>query len=415
MFLHLRVVALAAILSLSVSSDASADNWPAWRGPLGTGHCKETNLPLTWSNRENIKWKVELPDAGNSTPIVWGDRVFISQAENEGKLRSLICFHRADGRQLWKQTIEYDEPETTHRTNPYCSSSPATDGQRIFVWHGSAGFFAYDLDGKELWRKDLGQFEHIWGNASSPVLYDGKVILHAGPGTPTFLVAMDQESGEEIWRNDDLYDTTRRGANAGSWSTPVIYQENGRDLLLLSVPHELAAFNPADGSKVWRCEGLTQLVYTSPLVGKDLVVAMSGYGGAAIGVRTGGSGTVTESHQLWRHPRNPQRVGSGIIVGDHIYILHDSGVATCYHAATGEEAWSGRLAGTWSSMVHADGRLYILDSSGNTHVLKVTPEKLEVLATNRLGESTRSSLAISDGQIFIRTYRHLYCIDDDTQ
>src|SRR5690606_15735417 len=139
-----------------------------------------------------IKWKVELPDAGNSTPIVWGDRVFISQAENEGKLRSLICFHRADGRQLWKQTIEYDEPETTHRTNPYCSSSPATDGQRIFVWHGSAGFFAYDLDGKELWRKDLGQFEHIWGNASSPVLYDGKVILHAGPGTPTFLVAMDQ-------------------------------------------------------------------------------------------------------------------------------------------------------------------------------------------------------------------------------
>ncbi len=258
-----------------------------------------------------------------------------------------MCFNRDDGTLIWSKEVSYEDRESTHSTNPYCSSSPVTDGKRIFVWHGSAGFYAYDMDGQELWKVDLGKLEHVWGNASSPILYQDKVILHAGPGNNTFLVALDQQTGKESWRNSELIDPNRRrGGNSGSWSTPVLYQEGDKTLMLVSVPHQLIAFDPEDGRKVWWCDGLSQLVYTSPLVGEGFAVAMSGYGGAALAVRTGGTGDVTETHRLWHHTqRNPQRVGSGVIVGEHLYILHDTGVAWCMHAKTGERLWESRLSG----------------------------------------------------------------------
>jgi outer membrane protein assembly factor BamB len=298
-----------------------------------------------------------------------------------------------------------------------------TDGERVIVWHGSAGLYAYDLDGKELWKVDLGEFKHIWGNASSPVLHGDSVILNAGPGERSFLIALDKRTGEELWRNDlqppagesERPQPSRRGWS-GSWSTPVLTEIEGRTQLILSLPHELVAFDPADGKRLWWCDGLTQLVYTSPLVGPEVIVAMSGYGGAAIAVRTEGlgemTGNVTETHRLWRHERNPQRVGSGTLVGEHLYILHDTGVAWCLDTKTGEKAWEARLSGTWTSMVHAAGRLYVIATNGTTYVLEPTPAECKTLAENKLGETTRASLAFSDGRIFIRTYKHLYCIED---
>src|SRR5262245_21068799 len=175
----------AALTALAFAATVLAGNWPNWRGPDNQGHSAEANLPLTWSDKENVKWKVPLPDEGNSTPVVWGDRIFLTQASDKkdwppkppsggpasAHRRSLWCLNRADGKILWQKDVIYPEPESTHHTNPFCSASPATDGDRVVVSHGSAGLFCYDFAGKELWKRDLGKFEHIWGNASSPIFY----------------------------------------------------------------------------------------------------------------------------------------------------------------------------------------------------------------------------------------------------
>src|SRR5690606_27406768 len=202
-----------------------AENWPAWRGPTGQGLCSEAELPITWSDTENVRWKAPLPDAGNSTPIVWGDRVFLTQASEKSlwppqkppnwpsgtspggfavaERRSLICFDRTDGTLLWQRDTIYTEPESTHATNPFCSASPVTDGERVIASHGSAGLVCYDFAGKELWRRDVGKLEHVWGNASSPVLYGDLCIVWCGPGARQFLLAVNKHTGEEVWRHEE--------------------------------------------------------------------------------------------------------------------------------------------------------------------------------------------------------------------
>ncbi len=400
----------------ALAASAWAENWPAWRGPQGTGVAQETGVPLKWSSTENVKWKVKLPAPGNSTPIVWEDRVFVSCAENNGAACSLICLNRQNGEELWKRTVATPGKQPTHETNPYCSSSPVTDGKAVYVWQDSAGFFAYDLDGKELWSKQLGEFQHIWGTAASPVLYQDLVILSAGPGLNTFVLAMNKANGEEVWR------ITPPGAASskidefrGSWSTPVLHEVGGQTQLVVSMPNRLYALNPETGKEIWSCSGLGDLCYTSPLVSDDVVVAMSGYHGPALAVRTGGKGDITESHRLWRHEDRkllPQRVGSGVLVGGHIYILNEPGNAWCLDAKTGEQLWEKRLAGrSWCSMVFVDGRIYATSEKGDTTVIEPNPNECKVLAENRVGELTRASLAISDGQVFQRTYEHLYCFE----
>lgn len=410
---HRDILALA--LTMCFASLVSADNWPAWRGPHGTGVAPERKAPLRWSAEKNVAWKVEMPGEGNSTPVVWGDQVFVSCAEDGGRLRSLLCFARADGKQLWQKTVEYSGKEKTHKTNPYCSSSPVTDGQRVVVWHGSAGLFCYDLDGNELWKRDLGEFDHIWGNASSPVIHENLVLLNAGPGLRTFLMALNKETGDEVWRRT-VPDATSVKVDEfrGSWSTPVAFEQDGKTLFALSMPNRLITFDPRTGESVWFCRGVSKLSYTSPLVGEEIIVAMSGYHGPAIAVRKGGTGDVTDSHLLWVHDKkNPQRVGSGVLVGGYVYILNENGIAWCIDAATGEKKWEERLGGrAWSSMSHVDGRLYVSNQDGTTFVLEPTPDECKVLAENHLDELTRASHAFADGQIFIRTYQHLWCVGE---
>ncbi|MGC1274820.1 MAG: PQQ-binding-like beta-propeller repeat protein [Planctomycetaceae bacterium] len=395
---------------------AAAGDWPAWRGPLGTGIADETGVPVEWSATKSVKWKTPLPGPGNSTPIVWKDAVYLTQASQDGRERSLISFTCESGEAIWKKTIVYDQKEQTHQTNPHCSPSPVTDGNVIVAWHGSAGLFAYDLDGNELWRKDLGKFEHIWGYGSSPVIYENLVILNAGPGLRAFVAAFNKSTGEEVWRREFPEAVSEKVDQfRGSWSTPVLYQEGDRTLMLLALPQRLHAVDPATGETVWHCDGLGELVYASPLVGDGVIVAMSGFHGPSFVVRTGGRGDVTATHRLWHHEGNklnPQRVGSGAIVGDHLYILQDSGVAWCMDVATGKVVWEKRLGKSWSSMCHVDGRLYVIDMEGTTFVLEPTPEGCEVLAENRLDETTRASLAVSNGNVFVRTHENLYCIDD---
>jgi outer membrane protein assembly factor BamB len=342
--------------------------------------------------------------------------VFLTCAAEEGHVRSLLCFDRQTGKELWRRDVRFEGTEATHATNPACASSPATDGRRVFVWHGSAGFFAYDLAGNELWRKDLGKFEHVWGYASSPVIVGDRVILSAGPGLRAFVMAMDAATGEELWRFEPKESISSKVDEfRGSWSTPVVANFDRREQLLLSLPNRFYSLDPASGEAIWSCDGLGDLSYTSPLVGNGLVVAMSGYHGPSMAIRTSGaSGDVTETHRLWRLDQesdNPQRVGSGVLIGDHIYIYNEPGIMWCIEAASGKRLWEERLGGTsWCSVAHVDGHLFVNNEAGDTLVIAPDPNECRVLHKNSLGELMRGSLAFSEGQIFARTYEHLYCI-----
>lgn len=410
---------LSACLWLLLAVLACADNWPAWRGPDGNGHCRERNLPLKWSPQENIRWKTPLPEPGNSTPIVWRDRIFLTQATEKGRKRSLLCFERIGGKLLWQKTVEYSEREPTHPTSPFCSASPATDGERVVVSFGSAGLFAYDLAGKRLWHRDFGKCLHVWGNAASPVIHGDLVFLNFGPGERTFLVAVDKRTGEEAWRAEEPGGKLgEKGASEwiGSWSTPAVARLHGRDELIVSWPRVLKSYSPQTGELLWFDRGLerenhpSQLVYTSPLVTPGVIVAMGGFGGPAIAVRTGGSGDVTETHQLWRHPGAPQRIGSGVILGKHLYMVNTPGTFQCFDLSTGKSLWNERIGGeTWSSLVFADGRFYVTTLDGETVVMAAKPT-FQVLARNVLKERTLASIAVSNGELFIRTYKHLWCI-----
>lgn len=444
----MRVFPCAVILLVALAASASAGNWPAWRGPDGNGQTSERDLPLTWSTTENVRWKIPLPADGNSTPALWGDRIFLTQATERGKVRTLHCLDRSDGKELWKRETRYDAPEMTHGTNPYCSASPLTDGEHVVVSHGSAGMFCYDFSGKELWKKDLGKLEHIWGNASSPIFYKDLVILWCGPGERQFLLAVDKKTGKTVWEHQEAsghaghaapikdanpYATivlqSQRLAGAastafalranrnvvwkGSWSTPIVARIAYHDELILSVPNKVKGFDPASGKELWSCDGLTDLVYTSPVCSPDgIVVAFSGYGGAALAVRAGGKGDVTATHRLWHHrPGNPQRIGSALIKGDHAYLYNESGLMQCFDLKTGKDLWNReRVGGTsWSSPVLAGNRAYLLTQDGDTLVIELG-DKPKVLATNKLNEMTRASIVVSDGELFIRTYKHLWCI-----
>jgi len=402
-------------LFLLCSTTAVAADWPAWRGPLGNGHSEEKSLPLTWSETENVKWSVPLDGDGNSSPIVVGRKVFITHAPKPSHLRGLRCYDADTGNLLWKHETSYDEKEPTHGTNPYCASSPVSDGQRVVAWYGSAGLFCYDLEGNIKWNKDLGKVQHIWGYGSSPLIHENLVILNFGPGLNAFVAAFDKHSGNEVWRKEfpDQKSKTE-GEFRGSWSTPVVATVGGEKLLIMSLPERLYALDPMSGEEVWSCGGLSnKLVYTTPLVAGDIVVAMCGYGGPAMAVRAGGKGDVTETHKLWTHPRNSQRVGSGVVVDGYVYILNEDGSCWCLDPKTGEKKWNQpRVSGvSWSSMTHAAGRIYVNNTDGTTFVIEPNPAEYKLLAENKLGETTRATPAYADGRIYIRTYKNLHCIE----
>ena len=414
----IRFLTVSILMLSAFSCTLRADDWPAWRGPDGSGVCHEKDLPLKWSATENVVWKVALPDQGNSTPIIWKDRIFLTQATEKGKKRSTICFNKKDGSKRWEKTVEYADREPTHATNPYCSASPATDGERVVVFHGSAGLFCYDLDGNELWKRELGKCFHIWGNGASPIIYEDRVILNFGPGERTFLIALNKKTGDEIWKIDEKGGKEgNKGEDwIGSWSTPRVVTLANRLELIQCWPGVVKSYDPKSGDLLWSCKGLEKdkardrLVYTMPLVNSEVIVAMGGFNGAWMALKTGGKGDVTDSLRLWRHPNGPQRIGTGALVGDHVYVINDTGTAQCIEAKTGKILWTERVgAGSWGSMVLSQGKLYNTNLDGETVVLAAKPE-FEVLARNPLKERTLASIAVSDGRLYIRTYKNLWCI-----
>jgi outer membrane protein assembly factor BamB len=418
-------------LCLSATTVARAENWPAWRGPTGQGVSTETGLPITWSRDENVRWKVPLPSAGNSTPIIWGDRIFVTQANDVtqwppkvpenfaggssagghavAEKRSVMCFNRTDGKLLWQRDVVYKEPEITHPTNPLCSASPVTDGERVVASHGSAGLVCYDFDGNELWRYDVGKLEHLWGTASSPILHGDLCITWCGPGDRQFLIALDKRTGKKVWEaiepGGDAGITTKHFL--GSWSTPLIVRVNDQDQLLFAVPHSLKGYDLQTGQTVWWATIPGNYCYSSPL----FVDGTALFGKTLVPL--GGVRDITKS-QL-KHKVDSMYISTAVIAGDYLYTYNNVGVPACCNWKTGEEMWKDQLekrpGGTtaWGSPIFADGRIYITDQKGTTTVVAAGP-KYELLAVNRLEEPTNASIAVSGGNLFLRTHKHLWCI-----
>ena len=430
----------ALLLGLAlVPAGARAGHWPAWRGPDGNGICDETNLPLRWSTNQNVRWRAALPEPGNSTPIVWGDRVFITQAVTKENRRTVLCFDRRDGKLLWQAGTTWTEKDSGGAANPPCTPSPVTDGERVIAWFGSAGLYCFSLDGRELWRRDLGRQAHGWGYASSPVLYRELCLLNFGPGPRSFLVALDKRTGRALWQRDlpslpaeakwedyggDLNDWKRLGSPAmpevtGSCATPVVVRTDAREEVILPLPLRVMAFSPQTGEVLWSCDGLNTGAYSSACHGDGLVgVTGNGLRNAALVVRPGGQGNVTATHRLWHlaPPGSKSCIGSGVISEGRLYQATMMGFAWCLDLRTGQTLWEERLTGgaaknsCWSSPILAGDRLYVSNQSGDVFVLRTGP-RFECLATNSIGgESMNASLAASQGALFLRSHRHLWCL-----
>jgi len=392
-----------------------AADWPQFRGPGGRGISAETDLPLTWGKDRNIRWRAELPGPGNnSSPIVSRDAVFVAVATDKGRQRSLHCYDRSSGELRWERTVQFDGNEPTHGTSHYGGSTPAADGERVVVWHSSAGMHCYDYEGNPLWSRDLGTFVHIWGYGASPVFYKDLVINNCGPGERQRLVALSKRTGEIVWQTEEPGGTAGRSKPwIGSWSTPMIASVGGNDQVLVSYPHRVNSYDPSTGRILWQRDGLGRLVYTSCVIGNGHAVAMSGYHGPAIGFRPGVDDGAEPQELLWRIEKNPQRIGSGVILGENMFMVDERGTATCFDVASGKVLWEDKLpprTRLWSSLVAAAGRLYVTTQAGDTIVLSADPEKFELLAVNPLGEKSNSTIAVSDGRIFLRTWQGLYCI-----
>lgn len=328
-----RLVLLSA-LGLGALAVASAANWPSWRGPNQDQSTPETKFPTRWSKTENVKWRVELPEPGNSSPVVWGDRVFITQALGDGKQRTLMSFDRANGKKLWQEGVSYELDDPRHPTNPHCAASPVTDGERVVASFASAGIVAYDFAGKQLWQADLGKQVHGWGQGSSPVIHGDLVIVYHGPGEFSALHALDKRTGEKKWtvplkeqHPPERFDgfAGKNDGVIGTFSTPLVVNAGGRDEIVLPVVNRLRAFAPATGRELWSADGMNPLVYSSASFGEGTIVAMGGFFGSVIFTKPGGEGDVTGQRLVYERRMRKHTIGSPIVKDGHVYVSVTSG------------------------------------------------------------------------------------------
>jgi outer membrane protein assembly factor BamB len=409
------LVALIAVSPFIVSGE----NWPAWRGPNSDGSTSEKDFPISWSTNSNIRWRVELPDRGNSSPIVWKDRVFITQAD--GKRRTVICVDRRNGKVLWDAGPTYDLPEITMEdSNPYCAASPVTDGTRVIAFFASAGVYCFDFNGKEIWHTDLGKISHRFGTASSPALAGDLCLVYVGPGDRHELVALQKKTGKIAWRSpavkptaEEMAKVTTNSPPFGSWSTPLIINNHGLKEAVMSLAFRFGSYDLANGNLLWESGGLGLQTYVTPLWTDGMLVAMSGTTAIAVHppVKNEKEPTI-----LWSEPRGKFRFGSGVSSGDHLFYLAENGLAECWEKKTGKVIWQERLQGsgkkntTWSSLSIAGKNIYAPNQSGDVFVFEASPN-FRMLSTNTVSEPTNASLALSQGNVIMRTDKALWCFE----
>ena len=395
-----------------------AENWPQWRGPYLNGTANEKNLPVKWSTEENVAWKLPLPDRSGATPIIWGDKVFLSVGE--GSDLSLWCVDKRKGVVLWKKTL--GGGNYVPRKHNMSSPSPVTDGKSVWVMTGTGILKGFAFDGKELWsrdvQKDYGAFGLMWGYASSPLLLDNALYVQVLHGTktdaPSYLLRIDKKTGQTVWRVERPTDAPREAPD--SYTTPTILRYGKTLEIIVTGGDYVTGHDPATGQELWRANGLnpdrnpSYRIVASPIAFDGIIYAPTRVK-PLLAFKAGGRGDITTSHLVWSTQNGPD-VPTPITDGKHFYIANDKGIMWCLDAKTGKEVWGQQriAAASYSaSPVLADGKIYVTSEDGLTTVVKAGA-KFEVLAENKLDEYTLSSPAISDGQIFLRTAKHLYCI-----
>jgi outer membrane protein assembly factor BamB len=398
----------------------AAENWPQWRGPSLNGASSEKNVPLKWSAKENVAWKLPLPAWSGSTPIVWADDIFLNVSD--GRDLYLWSVDRTRGVPRWKRLL--GSGDTRMMKQNMSSPSPVTDGRTVWVMTGTGILKAFDFSGKELWMRDIqreyGRFGMQWGYGSSPLLHEDALYVQVLHGMrtkdPSYLMRIDKATGKTVWKTERL--TPARFESPDAYSTPALLKYGGHTEIVVTGADVVTGHDPANGRELWRAAGLNPSndgdtrVVSSPVIFEDTVFAASRER-PVLALKAGGRGDVTKSHLLWSFPNGPD-VPTPVTDGSFLYLVNDRGIVWCVDTKTGKEAYSRtRLrSGTYSaSPVLADGRIYATNEDGLTVVFKAGP-KFEVLAENDLDDYTLSSPAISDGQIFIRTTKFLFAIGE---
>ena len=381
--------------------------WSRWRGPSGQGIVEGTGYPDTWSETTNVAWKTDVPGSGHSSPIVWGDRIFLTTSRDRGNRVSILSFRRSDGALLWETDAPDGRAERHHGKNSPASATVTTDGERIYASFGSRGMVAVDFDGRVAWHRDLGHIANYHGPAGSPLLYRDTVIIYQDQRGGAFVIALDARTGETRWR-------TARSASVG-WGSPVAITVGDHDELIVSSQRQVQSYDPTTGEELWSCGGNRVEVIPTPVVGHGLVFCTSGRAGPTLAIRPGGRGDVTDTHVEWKTTRGSPFVPSPVLYGDYLYTLNDmSGIITNLNAKTGETIWQERLGrprreGISASPVIVDDKLFVTTDDGQTFVMKPGPE-FELLHTNDIGERTLASPALVDGMWYIRTASQLIAI-----
>lgn len=447
-----RLTFFAVVLG-SVATQLVAGDWARFRGPNGSGiSTDQASIPATWSDTENLSWKAELPGPGLSSPIVVGDRIFVTSWSGyaasesdfgslENLKRHLVCLNRKDGKILWSKSVDAVLPEDAYRgmfaENGYASHTPVSDGENVYVFYGKSGAHAYSLDGEKLWSAQAGSGldQRGWGSASSPIVHGDAVIVTAAVESRS-VVALDKKTGKELWK------TEADGLNS-TWGTPIVVGSGEESELVIAVPYEIWSLNPATGKLRWYAEALQSNSMCGSVASDGKVLyAIGGRDGGSVAIKPGGRGDVTQTHKVWSG-RDSARIATPVVHDGLVYWI-EGGVANCVEAETGNRVYQGRLEGgrsaaggagggnsggggggrqggfgggrgggsDYSSPVIADGKLFYVSRSGTAFVIKLGRE-FEQLASNKF-ESDKgdhsATPAISGGQLFIRSSRNVYCV-----
>ncbi len=410
-----------ALLALARIDSAHAENWPQWRGARLDGISGETNLPTTWSKTDNVAWRLALPGPAGSSPVVWGDKIFLTSAEADNSL--VLMAVRTDGKPLWKHVMANQNETVRGDEGNSASPSPATDGKHVWAMMSTGDLACFTVDGEQVWACNLqdrfGKFDIAFGMTSTPVLDGNRLYLQLLHSGGALVLCLDAATGNEVWRN--IRQSDAKAECEHSYASPVIYRDDSRELLLTHGCDYIVAHRLSDGEEVWRCGGLnpkgkynpTLRFVASPLAVPGLVVVPSAKNGPVLGLDPASKGDITGSKDghLWVREHNTPDVPSPLVVDGLLYLCREDGTLICMDAKTGQEFYTRRTHSDRhrASPVYGDGKIYLTARDGTITVVKPGKE-FEVLATNVMEESTSSSPAISGGRIYLRTFDALYAI-----
>jgi len=412
----MRTEILATVLVVTFTGTAlAANNWPQFRGPTGDGHSDATGLPVNWSESKNVKWKTPIHGRGWSSPVIWGEQIWMGTATPDGKKMSAICVHKDTGEILHDILLfENEKPRFCHSMNSYASPSPVIEEGRVYMHFGSYGTACLDTaSGKTLWsRRDL-PCNHYRGPGSSPVLFEDLLIIHFDGYDLQYIAALDKDSGKTVWKQDrDIDYQTTNGDLKKAYCTPTLIEIDGQLQLVSPAAKATIAYQPRTGKAIWKGRYQQHSATARPLYKFGRVYLSTGFPKAQLwAVRPDGKGDITDSHVDWRATKAIGSKPSQLIVDDLIYVVSDGGVASCLEAKTGEEVWQTRLGGKYSaSPLFAGGNIYFFSHEGKTTVIKPGRDFTEV-TVNQLDDGFMASPAVTGKALILRTRTHLYRIE----